>query len=68
MSLAGTCIAVASASLIHVPPIQHVLKHCRTHIILIYYNIYIHVHDPQEYITKILCPKIVLRSANKIEM
>ena len=37
MSLAGTCIAVASASPIHVPPIQHVLKHCRTHIILIYY-------------------------------
>ena len=29
---AGACILVASASPIHVPPIQHVLKYCGAHI------------------------------------
>ena len=40
---AGACIPVASASPIHVFPIQHVLKHCgaHKHIILLYY---IHMH------------------------
>ena len=28
---AGACILVASASQIHVFPIQHVLKHCGVH-------------------------------------
>ena len=27
----GACIPVASASPIHVPPVQHVLKHCGAH-------------------------------------
>ena len=30
---AGTCIPVASVAPIHVPPIQHVLKHCHAHIL-----------------------------------
>ena len=28
---AGACIPVASASPIHVPPVQRVLKHCGVH-------------------------------------
>ena len=28
---AGACILVASASPIHVPPVQRVLKHCGAH-------------------------------------
>ena len=28
---AGACIPVASASPIHVPPVQRVLKHCGAH-------------------------------------
>ena len=42
---AGACILVASASPIHVFPIQRVLKHCGVHKhIYIYINIYIHMH------------------------
>ena len=41
---AGACIPVASASPIHVPPIQRVLKHCGAYIhIYIYIYIYTHV-------------------------
>ena len=39
---AGACIPVASASPIHVPPIQRVLKHWRTYI-----YIYIYTHMTQ---------------------
>ena len=48
---AGACIPVASASPIHVPPIQRVLKHrgayihVHTYIYIIY--IYIHTHVTQ---------------------
>ena len=38
---AGACILVASASPIHVPPIQHVLKHCGAHK---HYKYNIHTH------------------------
>ena len=42
---AGACIPVASVSLIHVPPIQRVLKHCGAYIHNIIYNIYYtHTH------------------------
>ena len=40
---AGACIPVASASPIHVFPIQHVLKHCGAHKHSLYI-IYIYTH------------------------
>ena len=44
---AGACIPVASASPIHVFPIQRVLKNCGAHKHSLYYiYIYIHAHDP----------------------
>ena len=39
---AGACIPVASASPIHVFPIQRVLNHCDAHIVYI-----IHARDPK---------------------
>ena len=43
---AGACILVASASLIHVFPVQHVLKHCgvHKHSLFIYIYIYIYIY------------------------
>ena len=41
---AGACILVASASPIHVFPIQCVLKHCGAHKHIYIYNIFIHTH------------------------
>ena len=43
---AGACIPVASASPIHVPPVQCVLKHCVHTNIYIY--IYTYTHDPKQ--------------------
>ena len=47
---AGACIPVASASPIHVFPIQRVLKHCGAHKdIYIYIYIYLkHARDPKQ--------------------
>ena len=47
---AGACIPVASASPIHVFPIQRVLKHCGAHKhSLLYIYIYIYTHaDPKQ--------------------
>ena len=50
---AGACIPVASASPIHVFPIQRVLKHCGVHkhninIYIIYIYIYTHACDPKQ--------------------
>ena len=49
---AGACILVASASPIHVFPIQHVLKHCVVHkrnIIILIILLYIkHTCDPKQ--------------------
>ena len=42
---AGACIPVASASPIHVFPIQHVLKHCGAHKHSFFY---IHICDPKQ--------------------
>ena len=42
---AGACIPVASASPIHVPPIQRVLKHCGAYI---HIYIYTHTRDPKQ--------------------
>ena len=42
---AGACIPVASVSLIHVFPIQRVLKHCGAHKHSFFY---IHAHDPKQ--------------------
>ena len=44
---AGACTLVASASPIHVPPVQRVLKHCSAHkhIICIYIK---HARDPKQ--------------------
>ena len=36
---AGACIPVASASPIHVPPVQRVLKHCGAHKHIIYTHV-----------------------------
>ena len=36
---AAACILVASASPIHIPPVQHVLKHCGAHKHILYINI-----------------------------
>ena len=41
---AGACIPVASASPIHVFPIQRVLKHCGAHKHIYINIIYIHTH------------------------
>ena len=40
--LAGACIPVASASPIHVPPVQCVPKHCGVH------KHIKHAHDPKQ--------------------
>ena len=46
---AGACILVASASPIHVFPIQRVLKHCGAHKHYIKYYIYIYTRsDPKQ--------------------
>ena len=47
---AGACIPVASASPIHVPPVQRVLKHCGAHKHIYNYYIYINIHarDPKQ--------------------
>ena len=46
---AGACIPVASASPIHVFPIQRVLKHCGAHKHSLYIIIlYIHARDPKQ--------------------
>ena len=42
---------VANESLIHVPPVQCVLKHCGAHkhfILYIIYKINVHVRDPKQ--------------------
>ena len=41
---AGACILVASASPIHVFPIQRVLKHCGAHKHIIFFYTYTHTH------------------------
>ena len=41
---AGACIPVASASPIHVFPIQRVLRHCGAH----KHSLYIYIYDPKQ--------------------
>ena len=72
---AGACILVASASPIHVFPIQRVLKHCDAHKHTYIYiiNIYIHTHMIQNnlrtpqlagFACQLGCNKIVLDSTS----